>query len=393
MQTCKDGGVETAVWNGNTAWLEWADAAVVSWWNHPAMARFLYELPTLSAPLILWSHVNGYHYPCLPFRLADAFDKVLFTSPYSLENPAWTNEERFLMQKQAKIVYGIGQFYPQQMIPKENYENREVFTAGYVGTLNYGKLHPHFVRYCQEVQRRIPTVQFVLAGDRDAKLERDIRLARMSDCFTFSGFVSDVPALLRTFDAFSYLLQPLHYGTTENALLEAMACGLPVVAVRQNVEQYIVPPFAGYLVEDARQYGEVMEFLWKNPSRRKLLGRRAREYVQRTYCTEDNAAVFHDACQSAQSARTRPKHSFSFLGETPWQWFLFCAGEENRQMFEEILIGLRSGNHSEQVRARERLFACPPIFREERKSSLRHFAAAYPEDQSLQMIRKELEQE
>ena len=383
VQACRDGGVGTAVWSGDKSQLDWADVIAVSWWNHPTMAQFLHDLPPLSTPLVLWSHVNGCHYPYLPFRLAEQFDEVLFTSPFSLENPSWTDTERLQIRERAQIVYGMGQFSAEQFVPKEDYTNGKDFVIGYVGTLNYGKLHPEFAAYCQAVCEKIPSARFVMAGDRDLCLEHDIQSAGLADRFSFPGFVSNVPALMRSFDVFGYLLNPTHYGTTENVLLEAMACGVPVVARRQNVEQYIVPARAGYLVENARQYAEVLSQLYHDPARREQLGRQGRAYVQTAYRAETNADTFYNACRSAMR-RSDGRHDFSCMGESPWEWFLFCAGK-NRRLFETV----KAQCSSEE--GRELLSACPPVFREERKSSLRHFAAIYPEDVPLSMLSKMME--
>lgn len=385
VQACRDGGVETALWTGDRSQLDWADVIAVSWWNHPSMARFLYEMPPLSVPVVLWSHVNGCSYPYLPFPLADQFDAVLLTSPFSLENPTWTEGERLQIRERAQIVYGMGQFSAEQFVPKKDYANGKDFVIGYVGTLNYGKLHPEFAAYCQAACEKIPSARFVMAGDRDAALEQDLRTAGLLERFSFPGFVSDVPALMRSFDVFGYLLNPSHYGTTENVLLEAMACGVPVVARRQNVEQYIVPENAGCLVENARQYGEVLSQLYRDPARREQLGRRGRAHVQAAYRTERNMDTFHSACQSAVR-RPKGRHDFSCMGKSPWEWFLFCAGAENRRLFETA----KTQCPSEEGRAL--LSACPPIFREERKSSLRHFSATYPEDEPLNMLRNMMEE-
>lgn len=391
VQVCREGGVETQVWTGGYETLDWADVVAVSWWNHPCMARFLYEMPPFSVPLVLWSHVNGCHYPCLPSCFADAFDGILFTSPYALENPAWTDAERARIRERAQIVYGMGAFYPGAFVPKTDYKNRDHFTVGYAGTLNYGKLHPEFVEYCRSVCERVPEARFVMAGDRDRRLEQDIQSAGLAERFCFPGFVTDVPALMRSFDVFGYLLNPEHYGTTENVLLEAMACGVPVAALRQNVEQYIVPGDAGCLVETPRQYGEAMEALRGDPARRADMGRHGRMYVEKCFCTETNTAAFREACAAAAGRRGEARR-FSFMGETPWQWFLLCAGEENRKRFEEIRALCHTGRPGDPAHVRALLRACPPIFKERRKSSLRHFAESYPEDRTLQMICKAMEE-
>lgn len=389
VQECRDNGVQVSVWNGNEAPLQWADVIVVSWWNHPTMARFLRNFPVLTAPVLLWSHINGCHYPMLPYQLAAAFDGVLLTTPYSLENPVWTGEEREQIREYAALVWGIGRFAPEEIEPKAAYHGRDSFTVGYAGTLNYGKLHPQFVSYCKTVCDKIPTARFVMAGDRDQTLEQDVRLAGLEDRFEFPGYVADVPALMRTFDVFGYLLNPEHYGTTENVLLEAMACGLPVIALRQNVDQFIVSPEVGYLVQTPRQYAEQLEILWRDPALRERLGYSARTYVIKQYSAAENTARFRAACLRAAEGVYR-EHDFSFLGDSPWDWFLYCLDGPDRQLMEQAQA------LSAQGRTREigtLLRQCAPILREERKSSLRHFASAYPEDGTLLALKQLMEQE
>lgn len=389
VQECRENSVPVEVWSGDDAPLKWADVIVVSWWNHPVMAQFLRSIPQIPAPVILWSHVNGCHYPFLPYRLAAEFEWVLFTSPYSLENPLWTQDERRRIRAHAEIVWGMGRFLPEQIVPKDIYRSQGNFTIGYAGTLNYGKLHPQFIAYCKAVCGRVPEARFVMAGDRDEALERDIRLAGLEDRFSFPGYVADVPALMRQFDAFGYLLAPEHYGTTENVLLEAMACGLPVIALRQNVEQFIVPPEAGYLVQTPEQYADRVEILCHDPALRKQLGRSARIHVLEHYHAKENIARFRKSCAQAMGA-VKQKHDFSFLGDSPWAWFLFCLGEKEHRLMEKAEALWGSGSFAQLGQL---LQGCPPILREERKSSLRHFAAVYPQDQTLRVLRQQMEQE
>lgn len=385
VQDCRKSCVEVAVWNEDQTLLWWADVIVVSWWNHPVMAQFLRYFPKVQIPMLLWCHINGCHYPILPAVFANEFDKILFTSPYSLENPFWSQAERQKIQEKSEIVWGMGQFDPNEIVPKSDYQNRGVFTVGYVGTLNYGKIHPDFTAYCKEVCGRVKDVKFVLAGDRDAALEQDIRSAGLADQVVFTGFVSDVPTLMRTFDAFGYLLNPEHYGTTENVLLEAMACGLPCAVLRRNTERHIVPPSAGYLVESPEEYGERMAFLWRHPDERRIMGRSAREAVINRYHAEENTARFRGACVPKGKMRV---HDFSFLGDTPWAWFLFCWDDETQEHLRDALETLRAGGAEARRAAIQILRQAPPILWEERKSSLRHFGSTYPEDESLQYFRQ-----
>lgn len=383
VRMCRENGIPVRVWNGDVRPLEWADAVVVSWWNHPAMARFLREFPRCAVRLVMWCHVNGCHYPHLPFSLAGAFDKVLFTSPYSLQNPNWTAEEQREMAARAEIVYGMGDFRPREIAPRTPAEGKKEFCIGYVGTLNYGKLHPDFVPFCEAACACVPEARFVMVGDRNDNLEQDIKAAGLAGRFSFPGYITDVPAAMRTFDVFGYLLNPEHYGTTENVLLEAMACAVPPVVLRQNVEQYIVPPEADFTVRSPEEYGRRMADLYRHPDAAGRLGRRAREHVLEQYDAKANADRFHGACLQVMREGKRSR-DFSFLGDTPWQWFLSGLDERYRERFQAAAAG--RGDAAELLRT------CPAILRMERKSSLRHFAAIYPEDKVLNRLCKLMEE-
>ena len=128
VKECDAQGIEIQLWTGDYELLRWADVIVVSWWNHPAMAAFLQELRRISAPLLLWSHINGCHYPILPYDFASAFDGIMITSPYTLQNPHWRVSERQAIQ--AEIVWGIGRFAPENIPVKTGYQNKDIFTIG-----------------------------------------------------------------------------------------------------------------------------------------------------------------------------------------------------------------------------------------------------------------------
>lgn len=385
VRQCKENGVFVQLLEECHQWFKWADVIVVSWWNHPVMSRFLVHLPECDTPYVLWSHVNGAFYPMLPFLLTQAFDRVLFTSPWTLHNPAWTLEQQRKVSARADVVYGMGQFIPSKLPQKLDYAQRDSFIVGYVGTLNYGKIHPQFTSYCLAAVKKIPNIQFVLVGDCDHKLQEDIQKMGLESHVTFTGFVSNVVEWVQSFDVFGYLLQPKHYGTTENVLLEAMACGVPVIARRQNVEQFIVPPEAGYLIDTPDEYAQALYHLYTHPELRERMGRQARQYIISKYNAVENLEAFHRACELAIDY-PQGTRDFSFLGDTAWKWFLACLTQQDKLYFMRINELLLSKNQAEQQKTKQLLAECPLIFREERKSSLRHFSATYPQDKTLKRI-------
>ena len=392
VRHCLENQVFVTQWDGSSAPFSWADVVVVSWWNHPVMARFLANFPICSAARVLWCHANGIYYPVLPFRLASAFDRIMFTSPYSFQNPAWSEEERQAIRENASVVYGMGQFRPSEMPCKQGHKSGTPFVVGYVGTLNYGKIHPDFVSYCQAACEQIPDLHFVMVGDRDSELERAIHAAGLISRFTFTGFVNDVAARMLDFDVFGYLLNPTHYGTTENVLLEAMACGLPVITLRQNVEQFLVPSEGGILVDNPQQYAERLHYLYHHPQECAAIGHSARKYVISTYDAARNAAEFRRACLSAVDCSEQKKGPV-MLGASPWEWFLACLSEQDCARFRSIEHMLSSNFTEGREQVTQLLRDCPPIFREQRKSSLLHFADTYLEDVVLASISKIMRQE
>ena len=95
-----------------------------------------------------------------------------------------------------------------------------------------------------------PDVEVVLAGDgpERTRLESLARRMGLQDRVRFLGFVppDEVPALLPTADVF---VLPSRYEELGSVLLEAMACGLPIVATRTGgVPSVITDGVAGLLV-------------------------------------------------------------------------------------------------------------------------------------------------
>ena len=108
-----------------------SDIVILNWWDHPLMAGFLRNFPTVPCRMVLWCHVNGCAYPYVPFRFLDKFDTVFFTSAYSYENPLWSREEAEKVRAKSQVILGNGSFFPENMAGRECYENRNGFVIGY----------------------------------------------------------------------------------------------------------------------------------------------------------------------------------------------------------------------------------------------------------------------
>lgn len=99
----------------------------------------------------------------------------------------------------------------------------------------------------REVSLRVPRSHLVIVGDgpEAAKLKALVQSYQLSERVEFLGFRKDIPELLGACDVFC--LPSLSEGLP-NVLLEAMACGRPVVASALGGCQAAVDPETGVLV-------------------------------------------------------------------------------------------------------------------------------------------------
>ena len=346
-----------------------ADIVQIEWWHHPRMAAFLANFPNVKTRLAVWAHVSGCYYPYIPTSFLRIPQCFIFTSPYSLENPYWSAEEQMWARAHCSVVYSSGGFVAEASKQSERTDGR--FVVGYVGTQSFAKLHHDFVRYCQSVSH-IPGIVFVLVGDttnREQILE-EAREAGIDQKFHFIDYVSDVNAELAQMDVFGYLLNPHHFGTTENALLEAMAAGLPVVARNQCTEKYLIAHGqTGMLVHDIKEYRQTIEWLFAHPKERSHLGRAAREAVLRDFSAVKTVEHLHAVYAEMM---TKPPRTYDFqktLGQHPYEYFLNGLPPQLRQIFEaDTSVGDD---------------ALPTILKEHSKSSLPHFCRIFDEDKQL----------
>lgn len=121
--------------------------------------------------------------------------------------------------------------------------------VGAVGRLTYQKAPEHFVAALRDLGR--PDVIGVWVGSGELA-ERVARLARTAPQVhvLLAGERTDVPHILPAFDVFAL---PSRYEGLPIAIVEAMVCGVPVVATAVNaVADVVIPGETGLLVPPER---------------------------------------------------------------------------------------------------------------------------------------------
>lgn len=359
-----------------------SDIVVLNWWNHPTMIPLLQKIKDIPCRLLLWSHVNGINYPLLPAKFALGFDGCMFTSPISLHPPHWTNAERENIQGKSELVYGMGNFLPHQQPYKKDYERNNPVKIGFVGTLDYGKLHPSFPAYCKEVLAKGIEPRFLLAGEPSAALLADVEKYNLTKYVVFLGFQKDIPTLLTTFDIFGYLLNPNSFATTENALMEAMAAGLPIITSNGAAERAIIQNGVnGFVAENCEEYANQIEMLVNDKELRRSIGNAARDSVCKKYNANENTNHFHRVVSQALSKK-KTMHD-RMLYNSPVEYFLYCCPKKVRKIFSEA-IECTADERFQQLKKEANELG--DIFQSKRKGSPFQFSSYFPSDQGLQKI-------
>lgn len=315
---------------------EWADVIVVSWWDHPLMSRLFMDLSEIKCRLALWTHINGCSYPYLPFVFANLPDMLFVTTRFTLDNPLWSMTEREEVRKKSQLISGMGDFAPKDITPKKDYQVHGKFTVGYVGTLNYAKLHKEYLVWCQAAINKIPNIHFLIVGDQEENLRNEVCEMGLSNYFSFTGYVDNVYEQYHQMDVMGYLLNEDNYGTTENVILEAMAVGLPVITCKNAPESYILQDdFNGYLVNKPEEYAECLGRLYCSRELRQRIGTTARDYVIQNYSITDTTDKFQDSLYHMMLLPPT-KHDFKrVMGTTVFEWFKTFTGSD-KSFFDMI---------------------------------------------------------
>lgn len=342
-----------------------SDVIVMNWWGHPLMFQIVPALANICCRLVLYCHINGCVYPYLPFSFLDEFDAIIFTTPFSYENPLWTDCQKEIIREKSTVVYGMGDFEPEQLSPRYSYRKKNYFEVGYIGTINYAKLNPDFVGYCEAAANQIDHIRFVLAGDIANDVKKDIEKSRISDKFEYVGYVDDVERFYKRIDVLGYLLNAYNFATTENVLLEAMAYATPIVALDQGVERHIIQDgYNGYLVNSFKEYAEIIFFLYSSEERQKELGEKARAHCIEKYSSTKNRTVYEDMLCKCMEMPKRARGMNCLLGKSPFEWFLFFSQKDRGALKKNM-------EH---------------IFLQDAKGSVFQYLKYYPENEELREL-------
>ena len=135
------------------------------------------------------------------------------------------------------------------------------------------------------LSRHHPDACLLLAGFGPLQDELQRQAAPLGQRVRFIGQRDDMPEVLRASDV--YLQSSLSEGFS-NAIIQAMASALPVVATRVGGNPELVRPACGFMVppRDPDALAQKLSLLASSPERRQQMGQAGREWVER-HCSLD----------------------------------------------------------------------------------------------------------
>lgn len=320
-----------------------ADIVQVEFWNHPKIPKILCALNNKPMRLLLWCHISGLGEVCIPSELFKTNATVVFTSPCSLN----------INQKCSIVSSGCVDELPK-VKPSFN-KNPKI---GYVGTIDFVKLHPQFIEWLVDIPKSMLPVEMLGNGRDMNSIKNTCEKLGRNDIFNFNGHVENIYEKLDEIDVLIYLLNPKHYGTAENALIESMAMGVVPIVVNNPAESYIVDDeITGFIVRDKEEFQVALNKLMTDHVLRKNISTNAHNKIRSKYTQnlmQENMLSEYKLLMQSKPAL----YDFSkVFGVTPVEWYL----------------SFRSDKKINKVNSNA----------EARKGSVNHFITEFPDDRIL----------
>jgi glycosyltransferase involved in cell wall biosynthesis len=197
-------------------------------------------------------------------------------------------------------LFIIGNALPEQAFSgtKESVDRRPgCLRLGMVARMNaHSKNHAGFLRIASRIHSEMPEVEFLLAGDGPLRpeLEKQAQDLGLENRVVFLGDRKDIPDILASMDV---AVLTSDSESLSNALLEAMAAGLPVVAYHVGGNAELVNQEVGLLIPagDEEGFADAVLRLLALPAMRLQLGQNGRQFARENFSLERILAQY-EAC-------------------------------------------------------------------------------------------------
>ncbi len=183
----------------------------------------------------------------------------------------------------------------KKSLRKEHEFPSSTFIIGVVARLQPQKGHAYLVQAVAKVVQQYKNILILFIGDGKERenLESQVHGAHLNNKIQFLGFRDNVPELLNTLDLFC--LPSVVGEGLPNVILEAMACGIPVVATKvggtaeiisNGVNGFVIPP------KDINTLEEKLSLCIGNSDLIEKLRTGARRTVEDSFSLQKQVAMF-----------------------------------------------------------------------------------------------------
>ena len=207
-------------------------------------------------------------------------------------------------------IVDLSRFRPGALPPADLGKQPDEIWYGIVGAITPLKGHDIFLDAAERVLGELPNAIFAIVGNNpyvteagflyEELLRQKVANSRLRGRVRFMGFRNDVPGVLSQLDI---LVQP-NRGPEGlgRSVLEAMACGVPVIAVNKwGPAELIQDGETGLLFPplDTEQLSAHMLTLGRDGILRKTMGKRGHDWIQRNLVSQELAGKFDRIISSA----------------------------------------------------------------------------------------------
>lgn len=284
-----------------------ADIVQFEFWNHPRLFECLARCAFPAIRSVFWSHISGVCEPLIPPGLMEEAMRFVFTTKASLEISAASNL--------AVINSGFGVPDTARRAPARDRKP----AIAYLGTVDFVKMNPGFFDAIDALDREVPVSVWGAASDA---VTARAQAMRHPERVQLHGETAEPTAALSHADIFFYPLQPDHYGTAENALIEAMSLGLVPVVLDNAAERAIVRHGeTGFIANSIDEAASLLRMLLASPAVRERISRNAIADVAANWAPDQSARNFMVLWLGLLSKSPRRCDFVRAIGNSPAEWF------------------------------------------------------------------------